>query len=295
MSQRLAPVLVVVLALLLSAPAGASPGTWSWPLDGHDVGERFDPPADEYGPGHRGVDLPGAVGAPVRAVAAGRVTFAGQVGGVGVVTIDHGRERSTYQPVAAIVQRGDAVEARQVIGTLLGEHRHCSGACLHLGRRVGDTYLDPFELLGGPRFVLVSPDGDPPPPPVSEGGDLVRPVGGPVTSSFGLRVHPITGVRKLHDGTDFAVPCGTPVHAAAAGTVTAAGVAGAYGRRITIRHGPGLETSYAHLSALSARVGATVARGDVIGRSGTTGLSTGCHLHFMVLQAGVPVDPLSLM
>ena len=293
MLPRLAAVLVALLAVVAPSPAGASSGDWSWPLDRHDVGERFDPPDDRYGPGHRGIDLDGVVGDQVRAVAPGRVTFAGQVGGVPVVTIDHGGERSTYQPVAAVVQVGDAIDARQVIGTLLGEHSHCAGACLHLGRRVGEDYLDPLELLREARFVLVSPDGDPPAPPAGAAGELDRPVGGPVTSPFGLRVHPVTGERKLHDGTDFGVPCGTPVHAAAAGTVTAAGDAGAYGRRVTIRHGPGRETSYAHLSVIDVPVGAGVSAGDVIGRSGTTGLSTGCHLHLMLVQDGTPVDPMS--
>jgi len=285
--------MIVLLAVLAPARAGATAPTWSWPLDGHEVGERFDPPDDRYAPGHRGVDLPGAVGGPVRAVAPGRVTFAGQVGGVAVVTIDHGGERSTYQPVASIVQVGDAVEQRQVIGTLLGEHSHCATACLHLGRRADDEYLDPLALLGGARFVLVSPDGDPPAPPTSGGGALARPVGGPVTSPFGMRIHPVTGVRKLHDGTDFGVPCGTPVHAAAAGVVTDAGPAGAYGIRVTIRHGPDLQTSYAHLSKASVPVGSVVDTKEVIGRSGTTGLSTGCHLHFMALRGGSPVDPMS--
>jgi murein DD-endopeptidase MepM/ murein hydrolase activator NlpD len=296
MPQRLGSAVLALLgllAVLAPAPAAAaSPDAWSWPLDRHAVGERFDPPADRYGAGHRGIDLSGMVGDPVRAVAPGRVTFAGQVGGVSVVTIDHGRERSTYQPVAAAVRVGDAVEARQVIGTLLGEHSHCTGACLHLGRRLDDDYLDPLELLGSGRFVLVSPDGDPPPPPAGSGGTFIRPVGGPITSPFGLRVHPVTGSRKLHDGTDFGVPCGTPVHAASAGTVTSAGNAGAYGIRITIAHGAGLETAYAHLSDVSVPVGAPVSTGEVIGRSGTTGLSTGCHLHFMVVQDGTPVDPM---
>ena len=279
-----------------AALAVSASDPWSWPLDRHAVGERFAPPADRYGAGHRGVDLTGSVGDPVRAVAPGRVTFAGQVGGVQVVTIDHGRERSTYQPVEASVQVGDAVEARQVIGTLLGEHSHCERACLHLGRRVGDDYLDPLELLGGGRFRLISPDGDPPAPPSGAGGGtLRRPVGGPVTSPFGMRVHPVTGVRKLHDGTDFGVPCGTPVHTAAGGTVVAAGRAGAYGNRVTVRHHGGLETSYAHLSSISAGVGSTVAAGEVVGRSGTTGLSTGCHLHFMVWRDGGLVDPAQLL
>jgi murein DD-endopeptidase MepM/ murein hydrolase activator NlpD len=296
--------LALCTATIVAACLAAGPGPaaalarsepWSWPLDRHAVGERFDPPADRYGPGHRGVDLAGVVGDPVRAVAPGRVAFAGQVGGMPVVTIDHGGERSTYQPVAATVRVGDAVRARQVIGTLRGGHSHCPGACLHLGRRAGDDYRDPLELLAAVRFRLISPDGEPPPPPAAGdgGGTLLRPVGGPVTSPFGMRVHPVTGVRKLHDGTDFGVPCGTPVRAAAGGTVVASGDAGAYGLRVTLRHGEGVETSYAHLSAPSVRVGATVATGDVIGRSGTTGLSTGCHLHFMVLDHGSPVDPMS--
>lgn len=288
------------LSVLLAPQAGiAASGSdpWSWPLDRHAVGERFAPPADRYGAGHRGVDLAGSVGDPVLAVAAGRVTFAGQVGGVQVVTIDHGRERSTYQPVAALVHVGDAVEARQVIGTLLGQHSHCEGACLHLGRLVGDDYLDPLELLGGGRFRLISPDGEPPSPPagVGSGGSLQRPVGGPVTSSFGMRVHPVTGVRKLHDGTDFGVACGTPVRAAAGGTVVEAGNAGAYGTRVTVQHGAGLETSYAHLSTASTAVGSTVTAGEVVGRSGSTGLSTGCHLHFMVRRDGGLVDPMQLL
>lgn len=286
---------LVALLLLLAAspPAHAkSPDRWTWPLDDHAIGERFDPPATAYGPGHRGVDLTGAAGDAVRAVAAGQVVFAGQVGGIGVVTVDHGRERSTYQPVKARIRAGDAVRAGQVIGTMLGSPSHCSGACLHLGRLVGDDYLDPLELLGGGRFRLIDPQGKPPAPPGGVGGHgLQRPVGGPVTSPYGMRVHPVTGERKLHDGTDFGVPCGTPVHSAASGTVVDRSYSGAYGKRIVVRHRPGFETSYGHLSAQSVSVGDRVTAGQVIARSGTTGLSTGCHLHFMVLTSGKPVNP----
>ena len=287
--------LAVLICVALATPATAAPAPWSWPLDDSRVGRRFDPPADTYGAGHRGVDLEGRVGEVVRAVAAGRVTFAGQVGGVPVVTIDHGGERSTYQPVDARVEVGDAVSARQPIGTLLGAHSHCASACLHLGRLAGDAYLDPMEMLGGGRFRLISPDGDPPPPPASGGGALLRPVGGPVTSAFGMRVHPITGVRKLHDGTDFGVPCGTPVHAAAAGTVSSSGTAGAYGQQVVIDHGAGTETSYSHLSRRGVVVGTRVSPGDVVGLVGSTGSSTGCHLHFMVVRDGIPVDPQSVL
>ncbi|MEJ7635243.1 M23 family metallopeptidase [Aeromicrobium sp.] len=285
-------VLTLLLLLITAPPArAASPDPWRWPLDDHAIGERFDPPATDYGRGHRGVDLAGTAGDVVRAVAAGQVVFAGQVGGVGVVTIDHGGERSTYQPVRPRAKVGDAVRPGQVIGVLLGSPSHCSGACLHLGRLAGDDYLDPLDLLGGGRYRLISPDGKPPPPPAGVGGALRRPVGGPITSPFGMRIHPVTGVRKLHDGTDFGVPCGTPVHAAAGGSVVGRSSRGAYGKRVVIRHRPGFETTYNHLSAQSVSVGERVRPGQVIGRSGTTGLSTGCHLHFMVLKGGRSVNP----
>lgn len=290
---------VVALLLLVAAspPVHAqSSDPWTWPLDDHAIGERFDPPASEYGPGHRGVDLKATAGDAVRAVAAGQVVYAGQVGGVGVVTIDHGPERSTYQPVKARVRVGDAVRPGQAIGTLLGSPSHCSGACLHLGRLVGDDYLDPLELLGGGRFRLIDPKGEPPAPPGGVGGHgLRRPVGGPITSPYGMRVHPVTGERKLHDGTDFGIPCGTPVHAAAAGTVVDRSYGGAYGKRVVIRHRPGFETSYNHLSAQAVAVGDRVNAGQVVAHSGNTGLSTGCHLHFMVLKSGKPANPQSFL
>ncbi|MEO6604036.1 MAG: peptidoglycan DD-metalloendopeptidase family protein [Aeromicrobium sp.] len=288
--------LVVALLLMSLAPVrpavGATTDPWIWPLPGHDVSQRFDKPESAYGPGHRGVDLAAATGDTVRAVAAGRVAFVGSVGGTPVITIDHGTERSTYQPVSSRLRVGDSVAAGDVIGTLLSSPSHCAGPCLHLGRVVGeDGYLDPLELLGGGRFLLIDPNGTPPEPPASGDGSLDRPVGGPITSPFGMRVHPVTGVRKLHDGTDFGVACGTAVHAAAAGTVVERSGGSAYGKRIVIRHRPGFETSYNHLSRQSVTVGDRVSPSEVIGQSGNTGLSTGCHLHFMVMKDGHAVDP----
>ncbi len=145
------------------------------------------------------------------------------------------------------------------------------------------------------------PGAAPPPapaPPVTTGttGALADPVAGYVTSPFGLRLHPIYGVWKLHDGTDFGASCGTPVHAATSGTVVAAYYAGGYGNRIVVDHGlrdgVGLGTTYNHLSGYATSVGEHVAQGEVIGYVGTTGASTGCHLHFMVFENGVPVDPM---
>ena len=123
----------------------------------------------------------------------------------------------------------------------------------------------------------------------------MRPVGGWVTSPFGMRVHPVTGVYKLHDGTDFSASCGTPVHAAASGTVVWATYQGAYGNQVAVDHGviggDDIVTSYSHLSGFAVGSGQGVSAGQVVGYVGTTGSSTGCHLHFMVYDDGTPVNP----
>jgi murein DD-endopeptidase MepM/ murein hydrolase activator NlpD len=127
------------------------------------------------------------------------------------------------------------------------------------------------------------------------GGLLSYPVIGPLSSPFGLRFHPILHYWRMHTGQDFAVACGTPVHAAASGRIVSHGWAGGYGNEITIDHGrlngKGLATTYNHLSRF-VRTGGHVTRGEVIAYSGTTGLSTGCHLHFEVRINGVPVNPM---
>ncbi|WP_293787374.1 M23 family metallopeptidase [uncultured Aeromicrobium sp.] len=283
---------LVALPLVL-LPQDRSP-SWLWPLSTQRVERPFDVPRSEYGPGHRGVDIPGRPGEDVRAVAAGTVTFTGQVAGILTVTVDHGVERSTYQPVAASVAPGDAVSRGDLLGTLLPEHPSCSRTCLNLGRLRGEEYLDPVDRLrSGGSFRLISPEGPPPKPPSWHGSGLVNLLGGPVTSPFGMRVHPITGERKLHDGVDIAAACGTPVPALAAGRVSRSEYRGAYGEHVEIIHDDGRATSYSHLSRRQASVGHHVAAGDVIGAVGSTGRSTGCHLHLMLLVDGSPVDPLS--
>lgn len=131
-------------------------------------------------------------------------------------------------------------------------------------------------------------------PPPSGNGSLSRPVDGYITSQFGYRIHPIYGSRRLHAGTDFGAACGTPVYAAANGTVVSAGWGGGYGNRIIISHGGGLATTYNHLSGYAVR-GGGVARGQLIGYVGTTGSSTGCHLHFEVRVNGTPVNPMGYL
>ena len=127
------------------------------------------------------------------------------------------------------------------------------------------------------------------PPVVSGSGQLSWPVSGAVTSGFGVRW------GRMHEGIDIAVGTGTPVHAAAAGTVIYAGWMEGYGNLVVLDHGNGLSTAYGHNSSLATSVGQTVARGQVIAYSGSTGHSTGPHVHFEVRVNGGPVDPLGYL
>jgi murein DD-endopeptidase MepM/ murein hydrolase activator NlpD len=134
------------------------------------------------------------------------------------------------------------------------------------------------------------------PAPAPSGGRLSYPVSAPVTSGFGMRYHPVLHYWRLHAGTDFGAPCGTPVRAAAGGTIVRAGWAGGYGNQVVIDHGVvsgrDLASSYNHLTRFVVRSG-RVRRGQLIAYSGTTGLSTGCHLHFEVYVSGTHVNPMN--
>jgi len=117
--------------------------------------------------------------------------------------------------------------------------------------------------------------------------------GAKISSRFGMRSHPILGFSRLHAGVDFAAPSGTPIYAAGSGTVEFAGVKGGYGNYVLLRHNSTFSTAYAHMSGFSraSRVGNRVRQGEVIGFVGTTGLSTGAHLHYEVHKGGRPVNP----
>jgi murein DD-endopeptidase MepM/ murein hydrolase activator NlpD len=124
---------------------------------------------------------------------------------------------------------------------------------------------------------------------------FIVPVSGRPTSGYGLRKDPIHGASSTHPGLDLAAPTGTPVAAAAGGQVTHAGPAGTYGNLVTIRHPNGFETRYAHLSAVAVHEGDRVDAGTQVGNVGTTGRSTGPHLHFEVRQDGKTLDPADLL
>lgn len=125
----------------------------------------------------------------------------------------------------------------------------------------------------------------------SAGGPLIRPIDAPITSGFGMRRHPIFGGTRMHTGVDMPAPYGTHIHAARDGLIVYSGWKRGYGNTVIIDHGNGLATLYAHASSLEVSVGETVRRGQVIARVGSTGWSTGNHLHFEVRINGEPVDP----
>jgi murein DD-endopeptidase MepM/ murein hydrolase activator NlpD len=131
------------------------------------------------------------------------------------------------------------------------------------------------ELPGAPRFQL--------------------PVAGRASSGYGLRHDPIKGDMINHPGFDLAAPAGSPVAAAAGGTIVHAGPAGTYGNLVTVRHDNGFETRYAHLSAVTVAKGDRVEAGQLVGKVGSTGYSTGPHLHFEIRHDGKPVDPAPLL
>jgi flagellar protein FlgJ len=133
------------------------------------------------------------------------------------------------------------------------------------------------DLSGSPNSGLMTPS--------------VSLVSGRVSSEYGWRQDPFDGTLKFHRGTDIAIPSGQDVPAAQAGQVTFAGDKSGYGLTVEVSHGGGLSTRYAHLSEISAVVGDTVAEGQTIAKSGATGLVTGPHLHFEVLDQGRSVDP----
>jgi murein DD-endopeptidase MepM/ murein hydrolase activator NlpD len=164
---RLILLLVVTVTALLAPPpplfaAGAAPPVpdatvptvgRAWPVGLRPrVLRGWEPPASAYGPGHRGVDLAAAPGTPVRAVAAGRVAFAGRVAGKGVVSVDLTGTgdpllRTTYEPVTASVEEGQKVEPGEVIGRVDARGSHCTTPCVHWGLRRDETYLNPLSLL----------------------------------------------------------------------------------------------------------------------------------------------------
>jgi murein DD-endopeptidase MepM/ murein hydrolase activator NlpD len=166
-----------------------------------------------------------------------------------------------------------------------------AGQLLYVGLdRVARADVELLKWTDGRQVIWVNGDG-------VGGEDQSRmglPVHGRLTSGFGERFHPILGYMRFHKGADLAAPAGTPIVAAADGKVVGAGWHGGYGQLVQIAHADGLETNYGHMSRVAARIGEFVHKGEVIGYVGSTGLSTGPHVHFEVTRNGRPVNPLSV-
>jgi len=141
--------------------------------------------------------------------------------------------------------------------------------------RLGNTFPRPGMFFARPRGLPLRANG--------------------ISSGYGLRLHPFGGGAKFHGGVDFAAPAGTTVHATGAGVVTFASWYGNYGLCVVIDHGGGTSTLFGHLSAIAATPGEPVEPGQSIGRVGSTGRSTGPHLHYEVRLGGRPVDPRSYL
>ena len=130
--------------------------------------------------------------------------------------------------------------------------------------------------------------------PAPSVGGLMMPANGPVTSYFGYRYHPILHFTRFHAGLDIGAGWGSPIVAAADGQVVGAGWSGGYGREVQIAHGGGIVSLYGHMSEIVAQPGSFVHAGQLIGYVGSSGLSTGPHLHFEVREGGNPVNPLGV-
>ena len=165
------------------------------------------------------------------------------------------------------------------------------GRLLYVGLdRVARADVELLKWTDGKHIIWVNGDG--------VGGDgetaMQLPVGGRVTSGFGERFHPILGYERFHAGVDLGAAWGSPIAAAADGRVMSAGWRGGYGRAVEIAHASGLETLYGHMSRIAAAPGELVRRGEIIGYVGSSGLSTGPHVHFEVLRNGRPINPVGV-
>ncbi|RUW63836.1 M23 family metallopeptidase [Mesorhizobium sp. M7A.F.Ca.US.008.03.1.1] len=167
------------------------------------------------------------------------------------------------------------------------------GRVLYVGVQGTEKSLECFVFQqSDSQFACVTGDDQVRSLTVTNG--MVTPVNGVMTSTFGPRKHPILGVVRIHKGVDWAAPVGTPIAAAFDGEITFQGDGGGYGNLVKIAHANGRETRYAHMQkfAIASGIGTKVKAGDIIGYIGTTGLSTGPHLHFELYQNGEAIDPL---
>ncbi len=220
-------------------------------------------------------------------------------------------QRSTASTVAepGTGRDGAPAEFSTLLGTAMSRSASATGRSLAtVGAGVrADTSVTLSQMLGATTLPGVTPSMTTPNPTVvrpavaastsfGTAPDLglavtARPLDVEVGSGHGPRVHPIHGDVRMHHGVDMGAPAGTPIGAFAAGTVVEAGRRGGYGNLVVIDHGNGITSRYAHQSVLDVEVGQAVTAGQVVGRVGSTGASTGPHLHFEIRRDGASIDP----
>jgi len=186
-----------------------------------------------------------------------------------------------------------AIEPGDTFDIIVGFKRAATGET-----RVGELLFAGIERDGRPKAQLLRWGGEGQFFEASGMGTqrsgLIMPVVGRITSSFGLRRHPILGYTRLHGGVDFGAPWGAPIYAVGDATVSFAGWAGGHGNHVKLDHGGGWATGYSHMSRIAVAPGGRVRAGQVIGYVGSTGLSTGPHLHYELYRNGAKVNPMSV-
>jgi murein DD-endopeptidase MepM/ murein hydrolase activator NlpD len=223
-------------------------------------------------------------------------------------------EMNVTPPVEAALPPGpEKLEAAEQSPRLL---KTASGAVVRIEASSGRVSVSrAADILGRPTYAwrsVTSGSGSqvllsfrrPPPsgslPTILSGATASLPTGMPLssatlTSGFGMRRHPVLGGRRAHSGIDLAAPAGTPIFATSPGTVAIADRSGGYGLMVALEHGGGVETRYAHMSRIAVASGQQVRKGDVIGYVGSTGRSTGPHLHYEMRVNGRAMNPASAM
>ena len=191
--------------------------------------------------------------------------------------------------LATEIDVGDDVSPLDSFDLVLGRDRELLYAGLD---RAASSDLQLVRWTANGRSEWIDAANAERPTTVASAGGL--PVAGHITSYFGYRYHPILHFTRFHAGLDIGASWGSPIVATADGRVVRAGWAGGYGRQVQLAHGGGMVSSYSHMSEIAAQPGSFVRQGQVIGYVGSSGLSTGPHLHYEVLRSGVPVNPLSV-
>jgi len=192
-----------------------------------------------------------------------------------------------HELARSVTKRGDLGIARQLVHDIeMRAHDVAHPTATTASATIGATR----PLVARPDGHATLPEADAP-----RVAALVGPVDGRVTSRFGIRRDPITGAAEFHAGVDLAAPRGAEVHAVAPGEVIFSGPRGSAGNVVEVRHPGALVTTYAHVDRTLVRAGQKVAAGDVIATVGSTGRTTGPHLHFALQRAGHPIDPTQVL